>query len=333
MKLDLVYEKEKLVRVTKESGIPLVGALPFGIIDRGTNLLQVRCTSICNMNCSFCSTDGGPYSRYHKTNYIVDINYLVEEVEKIVCLKRDNVIIFLDSVGEPMSHPDFVGLVEKLKRIKEVSEIVTVTNGTFLTKDRIDLLKKAGLTRINLSFHSMDKDAAKKLFGMPGYDVEKIIALIFYIKDAGLDLMLTPVWIPNVNDTDIEEIIKFAKKNDIKIGLQKYETYKNSRKTRRAKKQTYWKFFHKVKEWEKTYNINLLVSAQDLNIQRMTRIPEVFRIGDRVNVEVLCSGWMPGQMMGKAKDRCITINNCNKKPGEVLKARILQNKNSIYLSE
>ncbi|MFP3179020.1 MAG: radical SAM protein, partial [Thermocladium sp.] len=34
---------------------PLVGSLAFGIIDRGTNVIEVRPTSICSLSCIFCS--------------------------------------------------------------------------------------------------------------------------------------------------------------------------------------------------------------------------------------------------------------------------------------
>ena len=135
MKLNVMQEervtpiKPKLVTVTRESGIPLLGALPFGIIDRGTNLLQVRCTSLCNMRCTFCSTSANDFN-IHSTNYLVDVDYLTEEVEKIARFKGGDVIIFLDSVGEPMSHPHFVDLVRKLKQIQEVKEIVDGINTT-----------------------------------------------------------------------------------------------------------------------------------------------------------------------------------------------------------
>jgi len=42
--------------------IPLFGCIAFGIIDRGTNVLQVRPISECPLACIFCSTDAGPYS-------------------------------------------------------------------------------------------------------------------------------------------------------------------------------------------------------------------------------------------------------------------------------
>lgn len=336
MKLQLIQikqENKSVVRITKESGIPLIGNIFIGVIDRGTNLLQVRATTLCNMNCTFCSTDGGPYSKYHKTNYIVDIDYLVEEVEKIVKIKGNNLIIFLDSVGEPMSHPDFVELVRKLKCIKEIKEIVTITNGTFLTRDRVDSLKEAGLTRINLSIHSLDSVLSKKLFGMNSYNIEKVVEMIRYVKQKGIDLMLTPVYLPNINDKDIEEIIKFAKDINCKIGLQKYETYKYSRKMKGTKKQTYWKFYRQMREWEKKYGIKLRYSYCDLGIEKRPRIPEVFNIGDKINAEIACHGWLLGQMIGKSNGRCISINSCENTIGNKIIVKILQNKNNIYLAE
>lgn len=336
MKLELTnkeQETKQIVHVTKESGIPLIGALGWGIIDRGTNLLQVRCTSICNMNCNFCSTDAGPYSKHHKTNFLVDIDYLIEEVEKIAKFKGDGVIIFLDSVGEPMSHPNFVDLVRKLKLIKEVSEVSVITNGTFLTKEKINLLKEAGLDKINLSFHSLDSELSKKLFGMEGYNVDKVKEMISYVKEKGIELMITPVWVPNVNDKDIEDIIKFVKNIGCKIGLQKYEVYSNSRKAKGTKKQTYWKFYDQIKKWEKEYGIKLIVKAEDVKVEKRDRIPEIFQVGDRVNVEIVSRGWMPGQMIGKAEGRCVSVNNCEKDVGDGVQVEILENKNSIYLGE
>ena len=37
--------------------IPLIGHTAFGLIDRGTNIIQVRGLSGCNINCPFCSVD------------------------------------------------------------------------------------------------------------------------------------------------------------------------------------------------------------------------------------------------------------------------------------
>ena len=51
------------VYVHKNSGIPLIGTAYFGLIDRGTNLIEIRPLTGCNLSCIFCSVDADPSSR------------------------------------------------------------------------------------------------------------------------------------------------------------------------------------------------------------------------------------------------------------------------------
>ena len=100
------------VRITAESGIPLVGSLYFGIIDRGTSLLQVRPSCGCNLNCPFCSVDAGPCSKTRATSYEVDLEYLLSAVEEIAPFKGAGVECHIDSPGEPLMYsrlPDRCG--------------------------------------------------------------------------------------------------------------------------------------------------------------------------------------------------------------------------------
>ena len=43
--------------IHKYSGIPLMGTNYFGIIDRGTNLIEIKPITSCNLGCIFCSVD------------------------------------------------------------------------------------------------------------------------------------------------------------------------------------------------------------------------------------------------------------------------------------
>src|SRR3989344_9047841 len=329
MHMQTLETKNRLIKITKESMIPLLGHIAFGVIDRGTNTLQVRATTLCNMNCSFCSTDGGPFSR-HSTNYIVDINYLTEWIKEIAEYKGPGIIIFLDSVGEPTMHPNFVKLVENIKKIKQVSEIITITNGTLLTKQMIDSLEKAGLTRINISIHSLNSKNSRDLFGMKNYDIEKILETIKYISKSKIDLLITPVYLPKVNDKDIEELIKFCNENNYKMGIQKFDVYKNGRKPKGVKVQNWWKFYKQIERWEKDFNMKLKVDTSEA--EKRPSIPLAFRIGEKIHAEIKMPGWISNQAVAVAKNRCITINNCNKDSG-LIKAKIVENKNNIYLAE
>lgn len=324
-----VINKPDLIRITRESGIPLVGNVFIGCIDRGSNTLQVRATTLCNMNCIFCSTDGGPFSK-HKTNYIADVDYLTDLVKGILEFKGDGITIFLDSVGEPTMHPDFVKLVKNIKKIKQVSEIITITNGALLTKNIVDSLEKAGLTRINLSLHSLNPEKSKILFGMPSYGIERILEIIDYIAKSRIDLLITPVYLPNVNDEDIENLIRFCKEKGYKMGIQKFDIYRYGRKPKGVKLQNWWKFYKQIEKWENIFGMRLKVDTS--KAEKRPSIPLKFKVGEKIYAEIKMPGWIKNQAVAVANNRCITIENCNKTEG-LVKTRITENKNNIYLAE
>ena len=326
-------QPEKIILVSKKSGIPLIGSVFIGILDRGSSLLQVRATTICNMNCQFCSTDGGPFSEFHKIHFIVEPKYLLEELEKISKYKGYNLHYNIDSVGEPTSYPYLIELIEGIKKIKDVAKISMQTNGTLLNKKFIDSLEKAGLNRINVSVHSLDSLKAKMLFGSDNYDVQKVIDMLKYIKNTKIDLWITPVWIPNINDEDIKELIKFSKEHSFNIAIQKYETYQYSRKMKKSKKINYWKFYKQLEGWEKEFGIKLKFTEDDQTILKRKSLPLVFDINEKIQGVVVSKGWFENQVIAKARERCITVNKCNANIGDKINLKIIENSNNIYIAE
>ena len=96
--------KRRLYYISEESGFPLIGHNAFGLIDRGTNLIQVRPITGCNLNCIFCSVDEG-MSRTRVTDYLVDVDYLLDEFEKLVNFKRKyckSIEAHIDGQGDPV---------------------------------------------------------------------------------------------------------------------------------------------------------------------------------------------------------------------------------------
>ncbi len=326
-------EPEKIVFINRESGIPLIGTVFIGILDRGSSLLQVRATTLCNMSCAFCSTDAGIFSKFHKTHFIAEPNYLVEELKKVSEYKGYNLHYNIDSVGEPTSYPYLIELIKGIKEIPQVVKISMQTNGTLLTRKLIDDLENAGLNRLNVSVHSLDLLKAKLLFGSENYNIEKVKEMLNYIKNTKIDLWITPVWIPKINDDDIIELIKFAKENKFNIAIQKYETYKFSRKIKKGKKITYWKFYKQLENWEKEFNIKLKFTEDDPTILRRKALPIVFDINEKFQVVVVSKGWFENQVIAKARDRCITILDCNADIGNKINIKIIENKNNIYIAQ
>lgn len=322
----------KLIKITHESGIPLVGCIAFGIIDRGTNLIEVRPTSVCNLKCPFCSTSANDPS-LHPYNYEVELSYLVDWVSDIVHFKGNDVELHFDSAGEVLTYKDFVKLVALCSKIKGVSYISMQTNGILLTEEKIDALEKAGMNRINLSMNSLNPQTAKKLCGNASYDIEKIKGIAKHISQSKIELLLAPVWLPSVNDNDLEGIIKFGQSLNSRWGIQKYEIYKYGRKFKEAKHVNWWKFYNQLKIWEKKYGVKMMLNMRDLGIFRKPRIPSTFRKGDKVNVIIKCPGWLRGQMIGVANNRCININNCKAAINSRVRVKIVEDKNELYIAE
>ena len=230
------------VKITKKSEIPLLGSVYFGIIDRGTNLLQVRPSCGCNLNCPFCSVDAGPESTTRTTSYDVEMEYLVEAVKEIAVFKGTGVECHIDSPGEPVMYPHLPDLIAALKKIDEVSIISLQTNGTLLNTAKIAALESAGLDRINLSLHALDPAIAKMLAGVEWFDIDTLITTAKAIAQSNIDLLIAPVYVPGINDEEIPKLIRFAKeigagKRFPPLGIQKFERYKYGRTPKGIKVQ------------------------------------------------------------------------------------------------
>jgi uncharacterized Fe-S cluster-containing radical SAM superfamily enzyme len=325
------------VKITRKSEIPLIGSLYFGIIDRGTNLLQVRPSCGCNLNCPFCSVDAGPESTTRTTSYEVEMEYLLEAVKEIAEFKGKGVECHIDSPGEPVMYPYLPELIAELRQIDEVSVISLQTNGTLLDAAKIAALESAGLDRINLSLHALDPAIAKMLAGVEWLDIDRLIETAKAVARSNIDLLIAPVYVPGINDAEIPKLIRFAQeigagKRFPPLGIQKFEHYRYGRSPKGVKVQSWWQFFNRsIRPWEKESGIKLqLDSVRDFGMVRRPFIPLVFSKGEKVNVEIRAPGWITGEMLGVARNRVVSVFNCTKKSGQV-RVKIVATKHNIYV--
>ncbi len=324
-------------RITRESQIPLIGSLYFGIIDRGTSLLQVRPSCGCNLNCPFCSVDAGPESTTRATSYEVEMEYLVEAVQEIARFKGAGVECHIDSPGEPVMYSRLPELIAELRGINEVSIISLQTNGTLLNEAKITALESAGLDRINLSLHALEPAMARILAGVDSYDIEKLTDAAKAVVRSRIDLLIAPVYIPGINDAEIPKLIRFAQeigagKRFPPLGIQKFERYRYGRSPKGVKAQSWWQFFNRsIRPWEKEFGIPLrLDPARDFGTVRRPFIPLVFSKGEKVTVEVRAPGWIHGEKLGVARNRVVSVFNCEKQSGQV-RVKIVATKHNIYV--
>jgi uncharacterized Fe-S cluster-containing radical SAM superfamily enzyme len=324
-------------RITRASGIPLVGSLSFGIIDRGTSLLQVRPNCSCNISCPFCSVDAGPGSRTRITTYEVERDYLVQWVRQVAEFKGSGVECHIDSPGEPLLYPEIAPLVEDLKGIPEVKVVSMQTNGTLLSQVMIGKLESAGLDRLNLSIHALDPALARSLAGVSWYDIERVREAARRVAKSAIDLLIAPVYLPGHNDHEIPKLIAFAReigagKRWPALGIQKCERYRFGRNIGGMRFQTWWQFYNRsIREWERDSGMRLLLKPGDFGIEKRGMLPPAFRKGEKARVDIRAPGWIRGEMLGVGRNRVVSVMNCPAAAGAI-RVEIVSAKHHIYVA-
>jgi len=320
-------------------GTPLMGAVTFGLIDRGTNVIQVRPSTSCPLNCIFCSTDAGPCSRRRRTEYVVGLDHMMEWLRELVKVKGDGVEAHIDTVGDPFTYPRLVELVQEITELEEVRTVSLQTHGHLMNERILGELAETGLSRINLSVDALDPVLAKKLSGTEGYDVEKVIANARYVlENTSIDVLLAPVWVHPLNDSELEGLIALAKdmgagRRSPPLGIQKCEFHRFGRRTKEMRHVTWYAFYRYLRELEKKTGMKLVIRASDFGISPARTVRAPFRVGEKLMVRVVGPGWLKGESLAMTRDRkwAVTVVGEELPAGEDVRVRFLRTKDSILL--
>jgi cyclic pyranopterin phosphate synthase len=114
--------------------------------------LRVSVTDRCNFRCQYCMpADGLPWlERAEVLSF--------EEIERLVRVMAPMGVSDLRLTGgEPLVRREFPRLVGMLARVPGVEDLSLTTNGYLLERDA-DALVEAGVTRVNVSIDSLQKD-------------------------------------------------------------------------------------------------------------------------------------------------------------------------------
>jgi uncharacterized Fe-S cluster-containing radical SAM superfamily enzyme len=335
--------KKPLSYISKDLfGIPLIGSFYFGVIDRGTNLLQVRSITGCPLNCPFCSVDEGPATKTKIRDFLVDTDYLVDTYNFVVKQKElDKAEAHLDGQGEPMAYPYLIELVQKLNE-NPLTNIVSIqTNGWFLSEKLIDELSEVGLNRINLSLNAIDLALGKKMTGRGDYNLENLLELAKYIAETKISLLIAPLWIPGINDKEIEKIIVFSKQinshetNFPILGIQNYLVHNEGRNMKGVNPQDFRSFYKKLREFEEKFSVKGLVLKQEMfQTKKAKKLSNPMKLDQVVLAEIVSPGRLVNEVIGKSNNRLIHISDVSDYSiGRKIKVRITRNRHNIFFAK
>ncbi|MBN1275378.1 radical SAM protein [Candidatus Woesearchaeota archaeon] len=312
------------------SGIPLLGSNEFGIIDRGSNILEVKPLTGCNLSCTFCSVGEGEND---KRDILVEEGYLVSWFSRLAKLKEHPVEANIGPQGEPLLYPKLVELVRDLKA-GGAAVVSMNTNGTLLHARLIDDLAAAGLDRINLSLHALDQGLVNKLMGGAQHlpRLREMIARC----EGRIDVLLTPVLIPGVNDDQLDALLGLAKTIKNKrwpaVGVQNFLHYPGGRNPG-VQERPWEEFYALLRRKEEEHGLSLVLKGGEnvFGIYPEKTLPKPFRKGQVITVVLQAPGRSNDEWLGVSSERVVTVRSCGDgAEGERRRVRLLRDKHNIF---
>ncbi len=177
--------------------------------DRSIDYVRIAVTDRCNLRCFYCMPAKGiPHEpRAHLLSYEEIIRLL-----KVLGQLGFQKVRFTG--GEPFLRKDFIKLLESTAEIEAYKSIHITSNGTLLQK-HIPKLKQLGITKINLSIDSLDKERFHKITRRDDFD--KVMQTFHLLVDNGFKIKLNAVIMKGINTQDIIPLAELAKDNPVDV--------------------------------------------------------------------------------------------------------------------
>ncbi|HOR78185.1 MAG TPA: GTP 3',8-cyclase MoaA, partial [Anaerolineaceae bacterium] len=116
--------------------------------------------------------------------------------------------------GEPLLRKDILEIVERIAQLEGLQDLSMTTNAQMLP-GKAQLLKQAGLRRLNISLDSLKPEVFHEL---TGGDIQPVLQGMEEAVEAGLlPLKLNIVLVRGINDAEIDDFIALTRENPIDV--------------------------------------------------------------------------------------------------------------------
>jgi len=168
--------------------------------NRPVSNLRISLTPQCNLSCIYCHREGEKRTGEQLS--------AAEIAEILRVAARFGMRSVKFTGGEPLLRPDLVEIIGSVPREMESS---ITTNGTLLA-DCAPALRNAGLSRVNVSLDSLNRDTYRKITGIDRLD--DVLGGISAALDAGLTpIKLNMVVMQGINDKEVDDFLAYVRGN------------------------------------------------------------------------------------------------------------------------
>jgi len=164
-------------------------------------------TNMCNLNCKHCYQDAGPSATPDELT-------LEEKLDLVDRLANSGVKIPVLSGGEPLIHPDFFPVLERM--VSKGMFAAAASNATTITKEVARRLKETGLNYVEISLDSVNHEKHDEFRGVAG-TWQQTVEGIKNCVEAGIFTAVATVFTKNTID-EVDKMVDFT----ASIGAQRF---------------------------------------------------------------------------------------------------------------
>ena len=169
--------------------------------------LRISLTQSCSFSCFFC---------HHEGENDAGAEMKLEDIEQIVKHANKHGVQHVKLTGgEPLQRTDILDIIERISSL--VPDLSMTTNGLFL-EDMASDLKKSGLTRVNVSIHSLNSEIYHMITG--SNDLEQVKRGVRSAVDVGLiPVKVNMTVLRGYNEDSIKDMMDFASDNGVTLQI------------------------------------------------------------------------------------------------------------------
>jgi GTP 3',8-cyclase len=167
---------------------------------RPINYLRISVTDRCNFRCRYC-VPAAPFT-------VIPHNEIAryEEILRITRLACDMGITKVRLTGgEPFVRKNILSFIQQLCAIKTLSDISITTNGSLLTREKIQALLDMGIRRLNFSLDTLDPARFEVITRRDRFD--RVWESIMTAHELGMaPIKINTVVIRGINDDEVADL-------------------------------------------------------------------------------------------------------------------------------